>query len=366
MSQKIYKKKDLLHNMIKLKKSDFVINDKPEISQIKKHKELFGILLVYVDWCKYCIESKEVMIKLAKELGKFGLNLYMANLTKDRYLPFIKTFPSLFFINNIGVLSLMNCVRKPDIILNAFANNIEKLIKDEKKGIKKITKKIDKYNKDIKTEFFNDDEILLKNSRPNGGVGGAFDEMPQQMGQQMPQAQQMGQQMPQAQQMPQQFDQLSFESSQMPQQQAQAPQPQQFIKNSLYNNSNVIQLSHNNIIKLPNGAISIKDNYKKCGILKAYASWCGYCQMSVDKIKRLADKYNRPESNITIYVLEMTDNNNSPLNLLVEGFPTYLYVDNKRIIYPMNDDLIQKQVGEYEINAIDANEIKNAMNIISN
>jgi hypothetical protein len=32
----------------------------------------------------------------------------------------------------------------------------------------------------------------------------------------------------------------------------------------------------------------------------------------------------------------------------------------------MNDDLIQKQVGEYEINAIDANEIKNAMNIISN
>ena len=363
MSQKIYKKKDLLHNMIKLKKSDFVINDKPEISQIKKHKELFGILLVYVDWCKYCIESKEVMIKLAKELGKFGLNLYMANLTKDRYLPFIKTFPSLFFINNIGVLSLMNCVRKPDIILNAFANNIEKLIKDEKKGIKKITKKIDKYNKDIKTEFFNDDEILLKNSRPNGG--GSFNEMPQ-MGQMGPQ------QMPQ--QMSQQFDQLSFESSQMPQQaqaqlmpqQAQAQQTQQFIKNSLYNNSNVIQLSHNNIIKLPNGAISIKDNYKKCGILKAYASWCGYCQMSVDKIKRLADKYNRPESNITIYVLEMTDNNNSPLNLLVEGFPTYLYVDNKRIIYPMNDDLIQKQVGEYEINAIDANEIKNAMNIISN
>lgn len=312
--EEIYKKTDLLSNMFKLNKKDFDINVKYNMTRINKHKS-FGLLLVYVDWCPYCVESKAVFIKIAQELQKFNLPFYLANMTKNRYLPFIETFPSLYFVSNIGTLNLIKCKREPYLIMEKFIENIEKNI-----GINSI--KTPKTAKTTKSK-----ESTESTESPESSES------------------------PDA---PEQLDDIFINR-----------QPHHKIENSLYNNTKAIQLMNEDIIEQPNGAIVIKNSlYNKCGILKAYASWCGYCQMSVPKITELSNKFNNPNSPVAVYVIEMTNSQNNPLNKLVEGFPTYLYVDNNRIIYPFNETLIQAQLKENEINQQQMQQINQMMQII--
>jgi len=252
----------------------------------------------------------------------------------------------MYYVNNIGILELLKSERKVLNVLKKFISHIEKTLEIKKKKAVRGTKgaRGEKDASDIAsigdTELENvqiEDETILFNNIPINIKRrkdlGAFDLA----------------------------DTMTDKTSQSQIQKYVA----QRIANSLYNGTNAIQLTDNNIAIQPNGAITLNGLVNKCGVLKAYASWCGYCQRSASIITELANKYNNPNSNISIYVIEMSNSPTNPLNKLVEGFPTYLYVDNNNIIYPMNDDFIRKQISENQIQQSQADEINNVMNTIA-
>jgi thiol-disulfide isomerase/thioredoxin len=111
------------NNLIELEKSHFEINDNSYETKIKSHNS-FGILFVHVDWCPYCIEALPIMKELSKELKSFNLPLYSANLTNDRYLPFIESFPSIYYVNSDGFLEVMETDRTVLSLFNLFINMI--------------------------------------------------------------------------------------------------------------------------------------------------------------------------------------------------------------------------------------------------
>ena len=275
MSHEIFSENDMKKsNLIKLTKKNFTIESTAEKSSIKKHKG-FGLLLVYVDWCQYCKDTKDLIMDLGKEFKQFDISLYIANHTNDRFLPFINSFPTLFFINKKGCLvKLENVNRELLAIFNAFIELISNDIEDL--SVKKI------------------------------------------------------------------------------------------IENSLYNNSKAIQLIDDDFEKVDH-KIKIKStSLNNCGILKAYASWCGHCQNSMNKVKYVADKVNNTTNNINIYVIEMSNSENNPLNSMVEGFPTYLYVDKNGFVNTMETDFMKKEIETHQLDTTQYDKLKHIMQFLTN
>ena len=110
-------------NNIFLDKSHFILKDTCEETKIKSNKS-FAILFVYVDWCPYCISAKDIIIDLRNELKKFNLKLYLANQTKDKYLSFVNSYPTIYFVDSDGFLEIMNTDRTVLSLFNLFINKI--------------------------------------------------------------------------------------------------------------------------------------------------------------------------------------------------------------------------------------------------
>lgn len=246
-------------NNIFLDKSHFILKDTCEETKIKSNKS-FAILFVYVDWCPYCISAKDIIIDLRNELKKFNLNLYLANQTKDKYLSFVNSYPTIYFVDSDGFLEIMNTDRTVLSLFNLFINKI------------------------------------VNRMNPNAQIANKVEDILQQ-------------------------------------------QQHMSIPNSLYNNSHAIQLTDNDLL-YEDDQIKIKPEiFINPGLLKAYASWCIHCQVGSKKIKYLADKLNVDDQKTTIYVIEMSNNQNSNLNRLVQGFPTYLYIDDNKQINQIDEDI---------------------------
>lgn len=104
------------------------------------------------------------------------------------------------------------------------------------------------------------------------------------------------------------------------------------IPNSLYNDvEGVTQLTVGDFIKTDSG-IMLR-NHNKPGLLKAYANWCIFCKMKTEMIKKLSDD----TPNINIYVIDLADDRDNPLNEIVAGYPTFLLVDSDNYVHGIND-----------------------------
>ena len=314
------------NNIKHLNKSDFEISDNVTKTKINKHNN-FGILFVYVEWCPYCVNSVNVIKDLALELKEFDLPLYVSNHTKTKYLPFVKSFPSIYFINEKGNLKEMNSDRTVLSLFNLFINYIVQTmnpnaqIKNKKDLIQ---------NEDIDLNMNNNLEKILMNT------------------------------------------QLKHQN-----------------ENTLYNNSRAIQLSAEDFDINTNGEIIMKsDNFNKGGLLTAYANWCGYCQNSASKIKTLSNTFNENKDKevINIYVIEMSNSSNNglnqlnelnglnglnglnelnelnPLNRIVKGFPTYLLVNNSKKIDILDSNIIENQ----DFNSMQKDTMKQIIDYLKN
>lgn len=141
------------------------------------------------------------------------------------------------------------------------------------------------------------------------------------------------------------------------------------IPNSLYNESpHVIQLGYSDFIKMPNGDIKLRNtNLPGPGIIKAYANWCIFCKLKTDLIKKLASE----SKEINIYVIDLADDPDNPLNEIVKGYPTFLLLDGVNQIHQIGDqketeDILNKNEASGYISQKQKHELIYAINSVMN
>jgi thiol-disulfide isomerase/thioredoxin len=124
--------------------------------------------------------------------------------------------------------------------------------------------------------------------------------------------------------------------------------PQKKLYNSLYNDShNVVQLTNDNFDI--NGYINADINAinsslpNKAGILKAYANWCIFCKLKTGLIETIAKENNAT----SVYVIDLAENQNNPLNPMVSGYPTFLLVSSDGHVHEIKN----KETTEQLLNA---------------
>ena len=105
--------------------------------------------------------------------------------------------------------------------------------------------------------------------------------------------------------------------------------------NSLYNDSpGVVQLSNVDFVKNNDGDIMLTGSNRAPGILKAYANWCIFCKLKTGMI----DSLSKESKHISIYVVDLADDKENPLNEIVTGYPTFLIVDGHGILHRISDE----------------------------
>jgi thiol-disulfide isomerase/thioredoxin len=130
-------KKTNKYTLVEIKDSDILIQDNDTVL-LPKHKS-YGLLLLYLSHCPYCIKSKNVFLSVAEELCKFNLPFYVANMTDNRFIPNVSTYPALYFIDNTGKLILLNYeTRDVYNIFNTFINYIYLTKNTYKKSVQDI------------------------------------------------------------------------------------------------------------------------------------------------------------------------------------------------------------------------------------
>ena len=53
-----------------------------------------------------------------------------------------------------------------------------------------------------------------------------------------------------------------------------------------------------------------------------YAPWCGHCQAFAPEYSKIADKFSKDNSNLTVAIMDATENQEFSMKLGIEGFPT--------------------------------------------
>jgi thiol-disulfide isomerase/thioredoxin len=71
----------------------------------------------------------------------------------------------------------------------------------------------------------------------------------------------------------------------------------------------------------------ITSGFKGPGVLKAYATWCGFCRQKVESFKLLSDCFKKEKIGLVVYVIEAAQNPKFAKACEIEAFPTIMYAD---------------------------------------